>query len=48
MGYIPVLKWKEYEETVECLGQLVEQITYPGVVFLGAHNSQEFLHNIST
>jgi len=27
MGYIAVLKGKEYEETVECLGQLVEPIT---------------------
>lgn len=45
---MPVLKWKEYEETVECLGQLVEPITYPDVVFKEAHNSRDFLHNIST
>jgi len=39
MGYIPVLKRKVCEETVECLGQLVEPITYPGVVFQGTHIS---------
>jgi hypothetical protein len=48
MGYIPILKWKEYEENVECFGQLVEPIPYPDVVFQGAHNSREFLRNIST
>jgi hypothetical protein len=48
MGYNPVFKWKEYGETVECLVQLVERITCPGVFSQGPQNSLQFLHNIST